>query len=382
MTAMRAPTLDGPLFRSPTIARIDTAVVTRPFNPALAVRGARFTHDVSTFVFVRVRTSDGAEGFGEVSATRNWSGEDDITATHMIGDVIAPALIGQPVSPVRELSAVMDRVVAGNCFTKAGVNMALWDALGMSTGLPVSMLLGGPRRDRVPVKISLSGDGDDLRASYAAGRAAGFSAFKVKVGKGLDGDLHRFALARELAGDGTFLGADANAGWSSSEARSAVAALAGLGAAFVEQPVAAGDLAALAALRHDGTLPVVADEAVYGIDDLVQLIRADAADAVSIYIGKSGGLEQAVRMADMCSAFGLDVVIGSNAEFDLGAAAQAHVAAACERLGGIPSDIIGHHFYSDGVLAEPLAIVDGWAHVPAEPGLGVRLRDDILALLR
>jgi L-alanine-DL-glutamate epimerase-like enolase superfamily enzyme len=379
---MHAPGLDDAVFRSPTVAAIDTAVVTRRFNPALAVRGARFTHDVSAFLLVRIRTSDGAEGFGEVSATRNWSGEDEVTAEHLVHDVIAPVLIGLPVSPPSLLSTAMDRVVAGNSFTKAGVNMALWDALGMTTGMPVSMLLGGARRDRVPVKISLSGDGDDLRASHEAGRAAGFSAFKVKVGKGLDCDLRRFALARELAGDDTFLGADANAGWSVAEARRAVAGLAELRAAFAEQPVAAGDIAAMAALRRDGTLPVVADEAVYGLDDLVRVIRADAADAVSVYVGKSGGLERAVRMADTCAAFGLDVVIGSNAEFGLGAAAQAHVAAACERLGSIPSDIIGHHFYVEDVLAEPLRIVDGWAHVPTGPGLGVRLRDDVLGMFR
>jgi L-alanine-DL-glutamate epimerase-like enolase superfamily enzyme len=382
MTTVRASALDATVFRSPTVVAIDTTAVTRKFKPALAVRGARFTHDVSTFVVVRVRTSDGAEGFGEVSATRNWSGEDEVTAEHLIRDVIAPALIEQKLSPPSALSAVMDRVVAGNRFTKAGVNMALWDALGKCTGMPVSMLLGGPCRDRVPVKISLSGDGDDLGESYAAGRTAGFTAFKVKVGKGLDGDLRRFALARDLAGDDTFLGADANAGWSTAEARTAIAGLAELRAAFIEQPVAAGEVAALSALRRDGALPIVADESVYDLDDLVRVIRADAADAVSIYVGKSGGLEQAVRMADTCTAFGLDVVIGSNAEFGLGAAAQAHVAAACKRLGGIPSDIIGHHFYVDDVLAEPLPIVDGWAHVPTGPGLGVRLRDDIQGAFR
>ena len=60
----------------------------------------------------------------------------------------------------------MDRFLRGNYFTKAGVSTALWDAFGRTVGLPVATLLGGPFRDEVPVKISLSGDDDVLRAGY------------------------------------------------------------------------------------------------------------------------------------------------------------------------------------------------------------------------
>ncbi len=363
-------------FRAPTIEAIETTTVTRKFNPALAVRGAKTTHDVSTFLLVRVQASDGAQGYGEVSATRNWSGEDDVTAAHAIRDVITPGLLGRPIAPVAALSAAMDLLIAGNRFAKAGLNMALWDALGISLSLPVAVLLGGPVRDVVPVKISLSGDDDELRAGHRAAVDAGFAAFKVKVGRGLAGDVARFALARELAGPTAFIGADANGGWSLSDARRAIPELAEHKAAFIEQPVAARDIAGMHALRA-GPLPVVADESVYAADDLAQVIRADAADAVSVYIGKSGGLERAAQMANTCAAFGLDVVIGSNGELGLGTAAQLHVASACERLGAIPSDIIGHHFYTEDVLADPLAIDGSTARLPPGPGLGVRLLDDI-----
>jgi L-alanine-DL-glutamate epimerase-like enolase superfamily enzyme len=365
----------------PKIEAIETTVVNRPFNPALAVRGAKSTHASSSFLFVRVRASDGSEGFGEVSATRNWSGEDEVTARHAIRDVIEPALLGRSLGPIPELSAVMERAIAGNVFAKAGLNMALWDALGRSLGQPVAALLGGPLRAEIPVKISISGDGDELRAGYRAAVDAGFSSFKVKVGRGVAGDVERFKLARELAGDAAFIGADANGGWSVSDARRVIPELAAADAAFIEQPVAARDITGMASLRK-GLLPVVADESVYGPGDLAQLIRADAADAVSIYIGKSGGLERAVQMANTCTIFGIDVVIGSNAELGLGAAAQAHVASACERLGSIPSDIIGQHFYTDDVLAEPMAIDGSTAAVPMSAGLGVTVRDDIVRSFR
>jgi len=63
-----------------TIAAVETTTVSLRAKPALAVRGARTTHDSSSFLLVRVITSDGAAGYGEVSATAGWSGEDAVTA--------------------------------------------------------------------------------------------------------------------------------------------------------------------------------------------------------------------------------------------------------------------------------------------------------------
>ena len=363
------------------VEAVHTATVRLPLDERLAVYGARTVHAVSEFVVVRVSLTSGAYGYGEVSATRNWSGEDAVSATHFIRDVLAPALVGQPVSPVAALAARMDLALSGNPFTKAALDTALWDALGRSLGLPVAMLLGGSYRTEVPVKISLSGDGERLRACHEAAVAKGFRAFKVKVGKGLAGDLARVRLARELAGPETFLGADANGGWSRAEASRGLPSLRELGLAMVEQPLAAGDLAGLSGLRGGG-LPILVDESVYGPADLVRVLRAEAADGVSLYVGKSGGLRHLVTSAAMAAHFGLDVVIGSNAELGIGSAAMLHAAAACPRLGDTPSDIIGHHFYTEDILAEPLDIDGRRARLPEGPGLGVELREDIRRSLR
>src|SRR5207244_2999213 len=110
---------------------------------APAVHGARRKPTSSDFVMVRVHTSEGATGYGEVSATPRWSGEDAVSATHFIKDVLAPAVIGQPLLPVSALSRLMETTLAANPFTRAGLNMALWDALGRTLGLRVTELLGG-----------------------------------------------------------------------------------------------------------------------------------------------------------------------------------------------------------------------------------------------
>ncbi|HEX7084580.1 MAG TPA: enolase C-terminal domain-like protein [Gaiellaceae bacterium] len=363
--------------RAATVAAVETTTVTLRAKPALAVRSSRTTHAGSSFVLVRVLTSDGVAGYGEVSATAAWSGEDAVTATHFVRELLGPLLVGRPLAPVAAHTAAMDRVLRGNPFTKAGVNTALWDALGRTVDLPVATLLGGPFRDEVPIKISLSGDGDDLRAGYETATSLGFRAFKVKVGRDPRTDAARVALARELAGPDAYLGVDANGGWTRADAARALRRMAPADIAFAEQPVQPSDLEGMRDLRSLG-VPVVADEAVYAEADVLRVAEIGAADTISVYVGKSSGLERAVRSAALAAAHGLDVVIGSNGEMGIGAAAQAHVACACERLGPTPCGIIGHHFYEDGqTLETPLDIDGRRARLPEGAGLGVEPAEEI-----
>jgi L-alanine-DL-glutamate epimerase-like enolase superfamily enzyme len=362
---------------APTIAAVETTTVGARAKAALKVRGARVVHDASTFVLVRVVTDDGVEGYGEVSATAAWSGEDAVTATHYVRDLLGPLLVGRPLDPIAAHATEFDRVLRGNWFTKAGVSTALWDALGRTRGVTVAELLGGPFRREVPVKISLSGDGDDLRAGYETALALGFRSFKVKVGRDPDADVARLALARELAGDDALLGADANGGWSLPVALDTVPRLAESGIAFIEQPVHADDLEGLGRVRALG-VPLIADESVYSPADVRRIGWAKAADIVSVYVGKSSGLERAVESARLAAELGLDVVIGANGEMGIGAAAQLHVACACERISAIPHGIIGHHFYEeDASLAAPLDIDGLVARLPEGPGLGVEPSDEV-----
>jgi len=353
-----------------TIVAIETAAVSLHANPKLAVRGARGSHDSSDFLLVKVATSMGVIGYGEVSATLRWSGEDATSANDAIKRVLGPAVIGQPLHPVTGLALRMDLALAGNPFTKAGLESALWDALGKTWGLRVVDLLGGPHRTEVPTKMSLSGDGDRLVTVIEAVRALGFRAHKVKVGLTPASDIARFKLAREICGDDAFLGADSNGGWSRIDAMIAIAGLTAYGPAFIEQPTQPRDLDGMAACRAFG-IPVLADEAVYSLDDVVAIINGEAADALNVYVGKASGIERAVRQMRTAAAFGMLSILGSNGEMGLGAAAQIHAACAVERLAPFPSDIIGHHYYDEDILETPLDIDGTVARLPSGPGLGV-----------
>lgn len=368
---------------STVISRVEVATVTAEARPELIVRGARGSHDRSRFLLVRITATNGVVGLGEVSATLPWSGEDATTAEHVITTLLAPALVGRPLVPVGDLDHSLATLVPGNTFTRAGVSTALWDAYAKSLGVPLAVALGGAGDRRIPVKWSLSGDDDELRANHDAARRAGCTRFKVKVGMDLERDLARVDVAMGVAGK-AILGVDANGGYDRRDSAVMLEEVRSRGLGFFEQPLHPTDLTGSGDLRSAG-VAIVADESVFELDSLVRLIDQRAADAVSLYVGKSGGPARAVEMARVAQAHRVGVVLGSNGEMGVGAAAQAHVAAALPRGSQwFPPDILGGDYYTDDVVVAPGpgAVRDGWVTVGATPGLGVELTEEVSELFR
>jgi len=360
------------------IVDIEILPISPVVHPSLVVQGASGIHDFSNFLIVRVTTAAGVSGIGEVNGTLYAVGEDGTTAAHVIRNVLAPKLIGEPISPVENLEAIVEGALAGSLFTKAGVATALWDAYSRTLDISMAQALGGVRRREIPIKFSLSGDTDRIKHVYQSATNLGFRAFKLKIGKDPIEDGKRLAFTRALVGENTFLGTDANMGYRRSEARLAVSLMREQRPAFFEQPLAAGDLRGMRELRELG-LPIVADESVFRVADLVALLRAEAADIVSIYVGKSAGPSKAVQMGLIADAFGIDSIIGSNGESGVGAAAQLQVAAALPGLSAsVPSDIIGEFYYAESVLESRLDSDGSVVRLADAPGLGVTLQPQYL----
>src|SRR5437667_94231 len=125
------------------ITSVETIPVRVPIKPELAIKSGRGgTHDTSPFLLVKVHTDAGLVGLGEASCTPRWSGEDQVSAAHFINTYFAPALVGQDPTRIDELTQSVFPLVAGNYFTKAAVEMALWDLAGKAAGKPVYELLG------------------------------------------------------------------------------------------------------------------------------------------------------------------------------------------------------------------------------------------------
>jgi muconate cycloisomerase len=362
------------------VTRIETIPIRVPIKPELAIKSGRGgSHSVSPFLLVRIETDDGAVGVGEVSCTPRWSGEDQVSAAHFIDTYFAPLLIGEEVAAERieALTAKFTAPVAGNHFTKSGVEMALWDLAGQRAGTPVYELLGGKVRDVVATKWSVSGVAPDKAADIARWAIAqGFTKMKVKVGIDPDGDVARVAAVRDAIGRNVKLGVDANGGWGTADvAIRTVERLRASDVYFVEQPVPAGDIAGMAEVRRACGLPVIADESVYTLYDAIALVRAKACDVFSIYIGKSGGLAPARAIAEFAHREGIACTIGSNLELGVGSAAMIHTALSARGVDPdrYPCDIVGPLFYTDDIVKEPVPIRGGEAGTSNRPGLGVEL---------
>jgi muconate cycloisomerase len=366
------------------ITHIETIPVELPLNAQRAMRTSWGFHRTSPFVFVKVHTDAGITGLGEVSCTPIWSGEDHRTATHCIADYLAPHLVGTDPTEIERLTKKMNSALAGNPFTKSGLEMALWDILGKACGLPVYRLLGGPVRDFVPTKFSISGleppKAAEL-ASWAVGQ--GFRAMKVKVGIEPEQDIARVRAVREAIGPDIRLGVDANAGWSPRVAIQTIRRLTEFNIFFAEQPVSAANLAWLADVRRQVPVPIMADESVYTLQDAIAIVRAEAADILSVYVGK-GGIGSARKIAAVAEGAGLTCTVGSNLEMGVASAAMIHLAMATPGIGAeeFPCDIIGPFYYDECLLKESLPLVGGQARPFERPGLGVELDEEKVARYR
>ena len=369
------------------ITRIETIPVQVPIRAEFQIQGSLGSHTESPFLILRVHTDEGIAGLGEVSCTALWSGEDAVTATHLIHRYLEPVLTGEDPRDIERLTIKMRRTLAGNPFTKSGVEIALWDILGKSVGLPVYRLLGGAVRARIPIKMSVSGASPERAAELARfAISRGLTALKVKTGIEPEADVARVRAVRAAVGDAFRVGVDANGGWSPRVAIQTIRRLAAeCNIFFAEQPVAPLDMQWLVDVRRNVPVPVMADESCYTLQDAMALARAGAADILSLYIGKGGGIGPARKVAAVAEAAGLTCTVGSNLELGVASAAMAHVAAACPGIGAeeFPCDILGPLAYEHDLLAgAPFDFRGGSVKAPDGPGLGIALDEEMLAKYR
>ncbi len=358
------------------ITRIEPIPISVPLKKGLTAKTAHGEHAVSPYVIVKVHTDAGIVGLGEATISGLWSGETQAGTVAAIAEYIAPQLIGTDPRNITAARRAMDFVIKLNPFTKAAVEMALWDIAGKAVGLPVYQLLGGKVRDRVRIKLVVwARDVAGSRAMAEGHLALGVSCVKVKTGLDPESDIARVRAVREVAGPNIPLTIDSNCGWTIQQAKYCLRQLADVNLLLAEQPIPPGDPAAMAELRRDTPAPIMADESVFTLQDAWLLTLHRAADIFSIYPGKHGGIAATAEIIAVAKAAGLRCTIGSNLELGIGTAAMLHVAAAFPEVDtdSFPADTIGPFYHEADLLTQPLDLGPPYAMVPTGPGLGVEL---------
>lgn len=344
---------------------------------------------IGSHLVVRLETAGGLVGWGETPAIATWGGphmqyygETAKTARHIVEDYLFPVVEGRSALDVGPIHDEMDERVKGHPYAKAAVDIALHDLAGKHLGVPVSELLGGQHRDRLPVAHSL-GIMEPDRAVEEAQQAVDEGVETIKVKTGLDGerDVELVRRLRETLGPDVTIRVDANEGYElPSEAVSVIREMEAHDIAYMEQPVA--DVEDMAEVARAVDVPIMADEGAWTRQDILALREHRAAELFALYVTKPGGLYRAREVGVVAEAVGMRCDIGGSIEMGVGNAANLHLGAAVPIAGlasvtpvNRPAEAydgqIASVYYEDDIVAEPFTYEDGDVLVPEGPGLGV-----------
>ena len=205
------------------------------------------------------------------------------------------------------IAAGLDRQALQNALpagaARNALDCALWDLEAKLAGVPAAVLAGLDRLRPATTAYTISLGAPDAMAA-AARAAAERPILKIKLGSPAE-DRARIAAVRAAAPDSTLI-ADANEGWTEGTAAGLLAACAEAGFALVEQPLPAAQDAALRGIER--AVPLCADESVHDRASLDRLVGLY--DAVNIKLDKTGGLSEALALADAATERGLGIMVG------------------------------------------------------------------------
>jgi o-succinylbenzoate synthase len=295
-----------------------------PFKTAL-----RTVEQVEDIV-VSIHTDTGHVGYGEAPATAVITGDTHGSIIEAIRKFIAPRLIGQDIANLNRITQLIQGALEKNSSAKAAVEIAVYDLFGQLYGAPLYKLLGGGD-PVVTTDITISVDYiDKMVADSIAAVDRGFESLKIKVGKDIGVDLERVKAIYAAVEDRALLRLDANQGWTAKQAVYAIQTLeeAGVKLELVEQPVKAQDLEGLKYVTERVHTPIMADESVFGPTQVIELIRMRAADIINIKLMKTGGISNAIHIADISGMYGVECMIGCMLETSISVAAAVHLAVA------------------------------------------------------
>ncbi len=339
-----------------------------PFRTSFGVEQDRRILLVSVF-------ADGQEGVAECVAGEfpGYAYETTDTAWHVLQDFVAPKLLGRSFATAAELLHEL-RFVRGHNMAVAAVEMAFWDAQARALGVPLWQLLGGRLRD-IPVGISL-GIQDSIEATVELAQrsvAQGYRRVKLKIEPGWDVQMVEAVRAALPDAD---LTVDANSAYRLTDAPR-LRELDAFGLAYIEQPLAHDDLIDHAELQAQLDTAICLDESIHSPDDARKGLAIGAGRVINLKVGRVRGYREARRVHDIAQAFGAPVWCGGMLESGVGRAHNLHLST-LENF-TMPGDTSSSsRYWDEDIVEEALEAVNGVQRVPAGPGSGVTLRQDLV----
>ncbi|MDB5106377.1 MAG: dipeptide epimerase [Fibrobacteres bacterium] len=280
---------------------------------------------VAQNTFLRIHADEGPVGMGECSAFPMLVGETQATCFEVAKD-FARFLKGKDPLDIEGCMNGLHARLAFNTTIKSAFDMALHDLAAKAAGMPLYRFLGGARREIITDFTIGIGAPGAMAGKALAAVAKGAATLKLKLGKHGPEDVERVRLVREAVGGGIALRVDANQGWDFDTAAATLRALAAFDIQFCEQPIHHDYDYLLPDLRKLSPVPIMADESVFNHHDAIRLIGARAVDYINVKLAKSGGILEAIRIADAAERKGVACMLGGMLESRLALTAKVHLA--------------------------------------------------------
>ncbi len=354
---------------------------------------ATSTADVgSGYVIVKLTTNDGIEGFGEATVMPEWGGdfgkyygETASTTRVVIKDHLFPAIEGMDPFDIDIIHRKMDLSIRGYNYAKTAIDQAVYDIMGKSIDKPVYQLLGGKNRRSIPLAHSIGIMEIDAAANEAVmATEEGIKHIKVKGRLDFKHDLQLIKSIREAVGPDINIFLDPNQIYPSPKETIKWVGLMNekYNLDYVEQPVEG--LEQMRQVTQGLNIPVCADESCWTVSDAIDIIRHNAADFISIYTTKPGGLYPARKVAAIAEAAGIRCNVNGSGEFGVGNAANLHLACTGRNINmasvfpvtnikGMEQTKVACRWYEDDIIKKPFVYEDGSLVVPDGPGLGIEV---------
>ena len=307
------------------IASIKTTLFKAPLKTPF-VTALRQVDSLEDLVVI-IEGDDGSIGYGEGAPTPQITGET-IGSMQAAINFISTQLIGREIDDFSSLILLVHTTIVGNTTAKSALEIALYDLKAKTQKLPLYKMLGGTKRNfSTDITISM-GETEKMVSESLSAVALGYDTLKIKIGDNPQKDAERIKAIHKALEGKVSLRLDANQGWSAQESVALLESLEKeeIMAEFIEQPVAADDIEGLKYIKERVQTPLLADESVFSLKDARRLLEMEAVDYINIKLAKTGGISQALALADLCASYQVKCMVGCMLEGPISVAAGVHLA--------------------------------------------------------
>jgi L-alanine-DL-glutamate epimerase-like enolase superfamily enzyme len=353
------------------IARVDATPLAIPLVQEFHWSGGAQVG--ANLVLFTVETDDGVKGYGEAVC-------EDPRAVVAYGELMARQIVGHSPGDVEAILQSIWTVGRWRTtpqftqFIMAGIEVACWDAFGRALGVPSRAFFGGAVRDEIDYFGFLQGDDPETLAAHAR-TFAEYDVIYLKVGRAHRDDEACVAAVREAIGPDKLLRIDPNEVWDAAAAVERIRQLEKYNLDWVEQPVPHYDVTGLAHVRRRVDTKIAADQAVYTIPQLRQVLQQEAADVIVQGGHDAGGLLRLRQQAFLTETHGLKFNLHSFMQSDISFLAHAQVAATIPNL--TVGNQVMHHLLAERLTSSPSVEVQGGRYrLNDAPGHGFEIDND------